>query len=132
MEYAALAPRLPSRRQIMAPVAALVVGAGLATGAAFLVDDGAGSIASEKVIVVESPAPGTADIAGKNEALTAAAISQPATIPGKNESVTAAAVGGEPSGVELRGSKAGATSQQDAATAARTDPHGVAAQVHGR
>jgi hypothetical protein len=133
MEYAARAPRLPSRRAMMAPVAALVVGAGLATGAAFLVDDGGGTATSSKVIVVESPAPGSAQIPGKNEASTAAAIAQPSgvtAISGTDEAATAAAISSEAGGIQARGSKASATGTQDAATAARTDPHGPAAVLH--
>ena len=134
MEYAARAPRLPSRRSMVAPVAALLVGAGLATGAAFLVDDGVGgSATSSKVIVVETPAPGSAQIAGKNEASTAAAISpQPGvtSITSTDEAATAAAISADASGVQLRGSKASSNGTPDAATAARTDPHGPAAVLH--
>ncbi len=134
MEYAARAPRLPSRRSMVAPVAALLVGAGLATGGAFLVDDGVGgSATSSKVIVVETPAPGSAQIAGKNEASTAAAIaSQPGvtSITSTDEAATAAAISADASGVQLRGSKASSVGAPDAAAAARTDPHGPAAALH--
>ena len=107
MEYAARLPRLPSRSTMAGPLVALVVGAGVATGAYALIDEGEKAAQAAKVIVVESPTPGTADISGKNESATAAAISQS-------------------SGVELRGSKASSagTSGQDAAEAQRTDPHG--------
>jgi hypothetical protein len=104
MEYAARLTRFPS---ITAPLVALVVGAGAATGAYALLDDD-GSAQAGKVIVVQAPAPNAADIAGKDEAATAAAISQS-------------------SGVELRGSKASATdSTSPGAEAQRTDPHGPA------
>jgi len=71
------------------------------------------------VIVVERPGANAAAIPGKDEAGTAAAISQS-------------------SGVELRGSKASATSKpafdaasaQSAAEALRTDPHGPASFLH--
>ena len=111
MEYAARLPRSPSRRTLVAPLVALLVGAGVATGAYALIDDNDVATQASKVIVVEQPAPGTADIPGKNESTTAAAISE--------------------SGIELRGSKASATSKPafDAATAAaeqRSDPHGPA------
>ncbi|MEA2419559.1 MAG: hypothetical protein QOE60_1765, partial [Thermoleophilaceae bacterium] len=75
MEYAARLPQLRSRRTMLAPVIALVVGAGAATGVYALVDNGGQITQPAKVIVVESPAPGTAAIPGKNEAGTAAAIS---------------------------------------------------------
>ena len=109
MEYAARLPRLPSRNTMAGPLVALVVGAGVATGAYALIDETDQGAQASKVIVVESPAPGTADIAGKDESATATAISQS-------------------SGVDLRGSKASSTGTtgQDAAEAQRTDPHGPA------
>jgi hypothetical protein len=114
MEYAARLPRLPSRQTVVAPLVALVVGAGVATGAYALIDDEGASQAS-KVIVVEQPTAGSAEIQGKNEAATAAAITQSG-------------------GIELRGSKASATSKQafdavsaqDTAAERRSDPHGPA------
>jgi len=114
MEYAARLPRLPSRQTVVAPLVALVVGAGVATGAYALIDDDGASTAS-KVIVVEQPAAGSAAIPGKNEAATAAAITQSG-------------------GIELRGSKASATSEpafdatsaQGQAEQLRNDPHGPA------
>jgi hypothetical protein len=115
MEYAARLPRSPSRRTLVAPLVALLVGAGVATGAYALVDDNDVATQASKVIVVEQPAPGTADIPGKDEAATAAGISQSGA-------------------VELRGSKASATGEPafDAAASAaeqRTDPHGPAAAL---
>jgi hypothetical protein len=77
----------------VAPLVALLVGAGAATGAYAIIDDSNGAAQASKVIVVEQPAPGTADIPGKNEAATAAAISQS-------------------SGIEPRGSKASETGKQ--------------------
>ena len=125
MEYAARLPRIPSRRTMVAPVVALVVGAGVATGAYALIDDGNTVTGPSKVIVVENPGPHAAEIPGKNEAGTAAAISrQTGVTTGHDESTTAAAIS-QSSGVELRGSKA-STAQQDAATELRTDPHGPA------
>ena len=53
MEYAARLPRFPSRRAMAAPVVALVVGAGVATGAYALIDNGDGAAVASKVIVVE-------------------------------------------------------------------------------
>ena len=125
MEYAARLPRIPSRRTMVAPVVALVVGAGVATGAYALIDDGSTVTAPSKVIVVENPGPHAAQIPGKNEARTAAAISpQTGVTAVHDESATAAAIS-QSSGVELRGSKA-STTQQDAAEELRTDPHGPA------
>ena len=90
MEYAARLPKTPSRRTMVAPIVALLVGAGAATGAYALIDNGDTATQAAKVIVVEKPTPNAAVIPGKNEASTAAAISQSpnaAVIPGKNEAV---------------------------------------------
>jgi hypothetical protein len=95
MEYAAHVPSLPSRKSMVAPVAALLIGAGIATGAYALIDDNPVS-SPGKVIVVEQPAQGSAQIPGKNEAATAAAIGSTApsvTQVGKDEASTAAAIG---------------------------------------
>jgi hypothetical protein len=136
MEYAARLPKTPSRRTMVAPIVALLVGAGAATGAYALIDNGDTATQAAKVIVVEKPTPNAAVIPGKNEASTAAAISQSpnaAVIPGKNEASTAAAIS-QSGGIELRGSKASATKQafdaQSAAEATRTDPHGPANFLH--
>ena len=139
MEYAARLPRSPSRRTLVAPLVALLVGAGVATGAYALIDDNDVATQASKVIVVEQPAPGTADIPGKNEAATAATIAGATSvtdIPGKDEAVTAAGIS-QSGGVELRGSKASATSKQafdadstqSAAAEQRSDPHGPAASL---
>jgi hypothetical protein len=132
MEYAARLPKVPSRRSVVAPLVALVVGAGVATGAYALIDDNADTQAS-KVIVVEQPAQGSAAIPGKNEAGTAAAISHSGTtaIVGKDEAATAAAIS-QSDGIVPRGSKAsatGTTTTQDAAAEQRSDPHGTAIQL---
>ena len=140
MEYAARLPKTPSRQTMVAPIVALLVGAGAATGAYALIDNGDTATQAAKVIVVEKPSPNAASIPGKNEASTAAAISQSpnaAVIPGKNEAATAAAIS-QSGGIELRGSKASATSKQafdasstqSAAEANRTDPHGPANFLH--
>jgi hypothetical protein len=134
MEYAARLTRSPSRKTLVAPLLALVVGAGVATGAYALIDDG-GTTTASKVIVVEQPGPHAAEIPGKNEAATAAAISGPqvAGATEKNEAATAAAISSQPGGIELRGSKASQTGTQspgstaaDRARDLREDPHGTA------
>lgn len=141
MEYAARLPSTPTRRTMLAPVLALVIGAGAATGVYALVDNNDAVSPAAKVIVVESPAPGSSDIAGKNESATAAAIAGGGAavteIPGKDEAATAAGIS-KSGGVELRGSKASATggsqleSPRDADAAQRTDPHGPASALHSR
>ena len=134
MEYAASLTRSPSRRTLVAPLVALVLGAGVATGAYALIDNSDTTTAS-KVIVVEQPGPHATEIAGKNEAGTAAAISGPqvAGITEKNEAATAAAISQQPGGIELRGSKASSTgtsspgsTASDRAAELRGDPHGPA------
>jgi hypothetical protein len=85
VEYAARLTRFPP---IVTPLVTLVVGAAIATGAYALIDDD-GTATATKTIVVESPDPQAAEIPGKDESATAAAITQS-------------------SGVELRGSKASA------------------------
>jgi hypothetical protein len=117
MEYAARLIRFPSRQSIVAPLVALVVGAGVATGAYALIDDGNTATAS-KVIVVEQPGPHAADIAGKNEASTAAAITQ------------------QQGDLQLRGSKASDSGTSGGTTADRAqelrqDPHGPAVSLRG-
>ena len=121
---------------MLAPVVALILGAGVATGVYALADDNDVSTQAARVIVVETPAKGTADIPGKNESVTAAAVAGGTSvtdIPGKDESTTAAAIS-QSSGVELRGSKASASGQSsfDPAADQRTDPHGTAAQLRSR
>jgi hypothetical protein len=87
MQYAARLPRRPSTRSLVIPLIALVVGAGAATGAYALIDDGGASASSTKYVVLDQNA-----FPGKDEAATGAAISTSSS-----------------SGVQLRGSKASAT-----------------------
>jgi Rieske Fe-S protein len=84
MQYAASLPALPSRRTMIAPVVALLVGAGAATGVYALIDNSDGSAQAARVIVVERPAPAV-------------------QIPGKDG----------PTLLEPRGSKASASSASD-------------------
>jgi hypothetical protein len=137
MEYAARLTRIPSRQSIVAPLVALVVGAGVATGAYALIDDG-NTATDSQVIVVQRPGPHAADIAGKNEAATAAAIGRPTaqTADHPNEAATAASISSEQSGVQLRGSKASDSGTSGGTTADRAqelrqDPHGAAASLRG-
>jgi hypothetical protein len=151
MEYAARLTRTPSRKSLVAPLVALVLGAGVATGAYALIDNG--DTTSSKVIVVERPGPHAAEIPGKNEAATAAAIGQqsqgvglprpdeasvaaaiskqPQTIglPRPDEATVAAAISKQSGGIELRGSKASAHAgpyTPDRGEDLRSDPHGTA------
>ena len=129
MEYAARLTRFPSRNTVVAPLVALVVGAGVATGAYALIDNG--DTTSSRVIVVEQPGPHAAEIPGKNEANTAAAISQSRPQSEiKDEAATAAAISKQSGGIEPRGSKASQTGTQsngtDRGSELRSDPRGPA------
>jgi hypothetical protein len=126
MEYAARLPRTSSRKAIVAPLVALVVGAGAATGAYALIDNSNTATLPANVIVVEKPGPHAAEIPGKNEAATAAAISPQTGALGRghDESTTAAAIS-TGDGIVLRGSKASSTgtSSQAAAKSQPTESH---------
>ena len=97
MQYAERLPSLPSPNKLVAPLAALALGAAVATGAYALIDnDQVSSSPSSKVIVVDSPATPSEGVSAKNEAGTAAAISTipapSAGVSAKNEAGTAAAI----------------------------------------
>ena len=101
MQYAERLPSLPSPNKLVAPLAALALGAAVATGAYALIDnDQISSSPSSKVIVLDSPATPSAGVSAKNEAGTAAAISTiPAPSAGasaKDEAATAARSGRSP------------------------------------
>ena len=92
MQYEASLAR-PSARTMLAPMVALLIGAAVATGTYALIDNGDAAIqASTRLIVVETPAQHSADIPGKNEAATAAAINPTLSVAGTDEASTAAEV----------------------------------------
>ena len=105
MDYTARLAR-PSTRTMVVPAVALVIGAAAATGVYALIDNGGEAIqAATRVIVVETPAQHSADIPGKNETATAAAISPTASVSTTDEAATAAAIV-PTADTQLRGSKA--------------------------
>jgi hypothetical protein len=117
MQYEATLAR-PSARMMLAPLVALVIGAAVATGTYALIDNGDDAIqASTRLIVVETPAQHSADIPGKNEAATAAAINPTLSVAGPDEASTAAAVS-QSSATAPRGSKAATAGTDEASTAA--------------
>jgi hypothetical protein len=133
MEYAATRTTLPSRRSILVPLVALVVGAGAAVGGYALIDNQDTVQAPGKVVFVDTPGPG-AGVRGIDDTANSAALTstppkvvvpylshgygvQMGTVSTTDEAATAAAVG----------SRGG---QDDASVANRTDPHGPAAQLH--
>jgi len=118
MQYQAILAR-PSARTMLAPLVALVIGAAAATGTYALIDNGDGVIqASTRLIVVETPAQHSADIPGKNEAATAAAINPALSVAGPDEASTAAVVS-QSSVTEPRGSKALSAGTDDTVTTPR-------------
>jgi hypothetical protein len=108
MQYTARLPFIPSPRSLAAPVAALAVGAAVATGAWALIDNETTLVQEPaQVIVLDTPAPAGPGLSAKNEAATAAALaSAPA--------------------LELRGSKASATGTSSTETETDTDSGPVA------
>jgi hypothetical protein len=139
MQYAERLPTLPSPRTMVAPVVALLVGAGVATGAyALLDDDKAGfAPATTKVIVAEQPAQPGAGVAAKNESGVAATIAESPVGSGtetKNEAGVASAIA-QPSGASGTQTKneagvASAIAQPSSASATATkNEAGVAAAI---
>jgi hypothetical protein len=133
MQYAANLTTLPSRRSILAPLVALVVGAAAAVGGYALIDDQSTTVqAPDKVVFVDTPAPGVG-VRGIDDMSTAATSSAPtAVVPylshgsgvptgngasAKHEASTAAAIGSGSSG-------------GDAAGANRTDIPGPVPGLH--
>jgi hypothetical protein len=124
MHYEASLAR-PSARTMLVPLVALVIGAAAAAGTYALIDNADDAIqASTRVIVVETPAQHSADIPGKNEAATAAAISPTLSFAGPDEASTAAAVS-QSSTTEPRGSKAATAGPDEASTAAAVSQSSV-------
>jgi hypothetical protein len=150
MEYAAPRQTVPTRRSLLAPVVALLVGAGLAVGGYALIDDQ--DTVPGGVVVVETPGPGQGVRGIDDMAHVPTTSVQPQTvvpymshgqgIPSqstKDEAATAAAIGAS-SGVTQSTKDesataaaigAGSDSQSDE-TSNRTDPHGPGAALHSR
>jgi len=133
MQYAATRTTLPSRRSILAPLVALVVGAAAAVGGYALIDNQDTVQAPGKVVFVDTPSPG-AGVRGIDDTANATALTstppkvvvpylshgygvQMGTVSTTDEAATAAAIGSR--------------EVQDPSVANRTDPHGPAAQLHG-
>ena len=133
MQYAATRTTLPSRRSILAPLVALLVGAAAAVGGYALIDNQDTVQAPGKVVFVDTPSPG-AGVRGIDDMANATALTstppkvtvpylshgygvQTGTVSTTDEAATAAAIGSR--------------EVQDPSVANRTDPHGPAAQLHG-
>jgi hypothetical protein len=151
MEYAAQRYTSPSRRSLLAPLVALLVGAGIAVGGYALFDDEATVQTADKVVFVDTPGPGEG-VRGLDDMTTGSAtIARPEVVVPymshglgtqsgevKHEGSTAAAIGAGASsqsgGVKDEASVAAAIgagmTAQD--TAIATDPHATAVQLHQR
>jgi len=133
MQYAASRTTLPSRRSILAPLVALLVGAAAAVGGYALIDNQDTVQAPGEVVFVDTPSPG-AGVRGIDDMANATALTstppkvtvpylshgygvQTGTVSTTDEAATAAAIGSR--------------EVQDPSVANRTDPHGPAAQLHG-
>ncbi len=153
MEYAAPRYQSPSRRSLIAPLVALLVGAGIAVGGNALFDDEATVQAPEKVVFVDTAGPGEGVRGIDDMANGSATIARPEVVvpymshglgvqsgEGKNEASTAAAIsaGSTSRAGQIKDEAATAaaigavSSTQDEDSANRTDPHGPAAQLHQR
>jgi hypothetical protein len=133
MEYAANPRTLPTRRTLVAPFVALLIGAAAAVGGYALIDNQDTVQAPGKVVFVDTPGPG-AGVRGIDDTANSAALTstppkvvvpylshgygvQMGTVSTTDEAATAAAIGSR--------------EVQDPSVANRTDPHGPAAQLHG-
>jgi hypothetical protein len=155
MQYAATRTTLPSRRSILAPLVALLVGAAAAVGGYGLIDNQDTVQAPGEVVFVDTPSPG-AGVRGIDDMANATALtstpSPGAGVRGIDDMANATALTSTPPKVTVPylshgyGVQTGTVSTTDeAATAAaigsrevqdpsvanRTDPHGPAAQLHG-
>jgi hypothetical protein len=130
MEYAAPRYTTSSRRSLLAPFVALLVGAGIAVGGYALFDDETTVQAPDKVVFVDTPGPGEGVRGLDDMATGSATIARPEVVVPymshglgtqsgevKHEASTAAAIGA-------------GSDTQDADSANRTDPHGPAALLH--
>lgn len=130
MQHAASVPTVPTRRSIIAPLVALVVGAAAAVGGYALIDDQDSAQVTDKVVFVDLPGPGDGVRGIEDTAGSAPTDIRPSVVPylsqgqgvqttdgpsAKHEASTAAAIGSD---------------TRDADGASRTDPHGPAAQLH--
>jgi hypothetical protein len=149
MQYAAQRYTSLTRRSLLAPLVALLVGAAAAVGGYALIDDESTVVqAPDKVVFVDTPGPGEG-VRGIDDMTTPPVSVQPQTVvpylshglglqsgEAKHEGSTAAAIGAgsdSQSGegeAKHEGSTAAAIGagwdSQDADTANRTDPHGPA------
>ena len=131
MEYAANPRTLPTRRTLVAPFVALLIGAAAAVGGYALIDNQDTVQAPGKVVFVDTPGPG-AGVRGIDDMANSAALtSTPPTVvvPYLSHGVGVQSSDSTPKVAPYLSHGGPPTS--DAGSANRTDPHGPAAQLHG-
>jgi hypothetical protein len=130
MEYAANPRTLPTRRTLVAPFVALLIGAAAAVGGYALIDNQDTVQAPDKVVFVDTPGPGEG-VRGIDDTATAAAIdSTPpkVVVPylSHGYGVQTSDGGGSIKDEAATAAAISSGSAQDADSANRTAPHGPA------
>ena len=131
MEYAANPRTLPTRRTLVAPFVALLIGAATAVGGYALIDNQDTVQAPGKVVFVDTPGPG-AGVRGIDDMANFAALtSTPPTVvvPYLSHGVGVQSSDSTPKVAPHL--THGGPPTSDAGSANRTYPHGPAAQLHG-
>jgi hypothetical protein len=133
MQYAATRPTLPSRRSVLAPLVALVVGAAAAVGGYALIDNQDTVQAPGKVVFVNTPGPGEGVRGIDDTAKAAASSSTPkVVVPYLSHGSAVQTGAGSTTNEAATAAAIGSRGDQDGNVANRTDPHGPAAQLHTR
>jgi hypothetical protein len=128
MQHAARLPTVPTRRSIIAPLLALLLGAGLAVGGYALVDDQNGTQVQEEVVFVDLPGPGQG-VRGIDDMATSTSAT-PNVIPYLSQGQGSQTLDGPSAKHESSTAGAIGSGGQDSDTAIASDPHGPAAQLH--
>lgn len=129
MQHAAGLPTVPTRRSIIAPLLALLLGAGVAVGGYALIDDQGSTQVQDKVVFVDLPSPGQG-VRGINDMTTATPSETPKVIPYLSHGLGVQTQDGASAKHEAGTAAAIASGGQDSDTAIGSDPHGPAAQLH--
>jgi len=129
MQYVANRSMLPSRRSIITPLVALVLGAGAAVGGYALTEDTVQAPA--KVVFVDTPGPGQGVRGIDDTAKSPAIDSTPkVVVPYLSHGVGAQSTDTTPKVAPHL--THGGPPANEADSVDRTDPHGTAAVIHGR
>jgi len=133
MEYAANRRTLPTRRTLVAPFVALLIGAAAAVGGYALIDNQDTVQAPGKVVFVDTPGPG-AGVRGIDDMANSAALTSTppkVVVPYLSHGVGVQTPTGSTTDEAATAAAIGLRQVQDPSIANRTDPHGPAAQLHG-